>query len=76
MAKESIKFTRAELYDKIWSIPATKLAKEFGVSGRRLEKMCARFNIPVPPRGYRAKLWFGPAMLAPVVRPPMRRPRR
>jgi hypothetical protein len=62
MAKESIKFTRAELYDKIWSTPAIKLAEEFGISGRGLGKMCAQFNIPVPPRGYWAKLAVGKPM--------------
>lgn len=38
MAKEPIKFTRAELYDKIWSRPATKLAEELGISGHGLGK--------------------------------------
>jgi hypothetical protein len=59
MKKESVKFTRAELYDKIWSTPATRLAEEFGISGRGLGKICARFDIPAPPRGYWAKLAFG-----------------
>jgi hypothetical protein len=59
MKKESVKFTRAELYDKIWSTPATRLAEEFGISGRGLGKICARFDIPVPPRGYWAKFAFG-----------------
>src|ERR1700687_5875264 len=63
MPKESIKFTRAELYDKIWSTSATKLAEEFGISGRGLGKMCARFNIPVPPRGYWAKVAVGKPIL-------------
>jgi hypothetical protein len=63
MPKESIKFAIAELYDKIWSTPATKLAEEFGISGRGLGKMCARFDIPVPPRGYWAKLAVGKPLL-------------
>jgi hypothetical protein len=63
MPKESIKFARAELYDKIWSTPATKLAEEFGISGRGLGKMCARLNIPVRPRGYWAKLAVGTPIL-------------
>lgn len=62
MAKESINLTRAELYDKIWSTPATKLAEEFEVSGRGLGKMCARFNTPMPPRGFWAKLAVGKPM--------------
>jgi len=63
MAKECVKFTRAELYDKIWSTPAIKLAEEFGISGRGLGKICARFNIPVPPRGYWARLAVGKPIL-------------
>ena len=63
MKKESVKLSRAELYEKIWSTPATKLAEEFGISGRGLGKMCARFDIPVPPRGYWAKLAAGKPML-------------
>jgi hypothetical protein len=63
MKKESVKLSRAELFEKIWSTPATKLAEEFGISGRGLGKMCARFDIPVPPRGYWAKLAAGKPML-------------
>ena len=66
MNKKSAKFTREELYEKIWSTPATKLAEEFGISGRGLGKMCARFDIPVPPRGYWAKLAVG--------KPPLKTP--
>jgi len=69
MKKESVKLSRAELYEKIWSTPATKLAEEFGLSGRGLGKMCARFNIPVPPRGYWAKLAAGKPMLKSLLPP-------
>ena len=70
MPNEFVKFTRAELYDKIWSTPATKLAEEFGISGRGLGKMCTRFNIPVPPRGYWAKFALGKPLLKTPVPPP------
>jgi hypothetical protein len=33
------------------------------ISGRGLGKMCARLNIPVPPRGYWAKLAVGKPIL-------------
>jgi len=36
-----------------------KLAKEFGLSGRRLEKICVKHDIPTPPLGYWAKVNFG-----------------
>jgi len=53
------KITRTELYDKVWSIPMHKLAVEFGLSGRGLAKLCERHQIPVPGRGYWARLQFG-----------------
>lgn len=37
----------------------SRLAKEYGVSDRGLAKLCARHNIPVPPRGYWAKKQAG-----------------
>ena len=32
MSSEIITVTRAELYEKVWTIPMQKLAKEFGLS--------------------------------------------
>jgi hypothetical protein len=51
--------TRAELYAKVWSEPMVKIAKEFGISDRGLAKTCNRLEVPVPPRGYWAKLQAG-----------------
>jgi hypothetical protein len=47
--------SRKELYEKVWQTPMSKLAKEFGLSDRGLAKICARHDIPCPPRGYWAK---------------------
>lgn len=44
--------TREEIYEKIWATPTHKLAKEFGITGTSLAKICKRMDIPVPPRGY------------------------
>ena len=44
-------FTRRKLYDLIWLDPISTLSKEFGISDRGLGKICARHDIPVPPRG-------------------------
>ncbi len=57
--RQVVRLTRQELYEKMWSRPAVSLAEEFGISGRGLGKICSRFEIPVPPRGYRAKLAAG-----------------
>lgn len=51
--------SRRELYDLVWSKPISKLAPEFGLSDRGLAKLCTRHRIPVPPRGYWAKLAAG-----------------
>jgi hypothetical protein len=51
--------TRAELYPKVWSEPMVKIAREFGISDRGLAKTSKRLDVPVPPRGYWAKLQAG-----------------
>ncbi len=51
--------TREELYEKIWATPTHKLAKEFGITGTGLAKICKRMDMPVPPRGYWNKLQAG-----------------
>lgn len=50
------KLTIQQLYDRVWTEPIHRIAKEFGLSDRGLGKFCERLDIPVPPRGYwRAK---------------------
>jgi hypothetical protein len=66
------RITRAELYAKVWSEPIVKIAKEFGISDRGLAKTCKRLEVPVPPRGYWAKLQAGKE----VSKLPPRRPNR
>lgn len=50
---------RSELYKKVWATPIVRLAKELGISDVGLAKACRRHAIPVPPRGYWAKLSAG-----------------
>lgn len=47
--------TRQKLFDLVWSEPVTKVSKVLGLSDRRLGKLCTRYDIPVPPRGYWAR---------------------
>lgn len=54
-----IAITREELYEKVWKTPMWRLCEEFGLSGRGLGKLCERWNIPVPPRGYWRRLETG-----------------
>lgn len=61
------KITRAALYALVWKTPMHTLAPEFGISDVALAKLCRRNGIPLPPRGYWAKLQFGKR----VPRPPL-----
>lgn len=54
-----VKLDRAALFERVWSVPVEKLADEWGVSGRGLAKACGRLRIPVPPRGYWARVQAG-----------------
>jgi hypothetical protein len=59
VSSEIISLTRAELYEKVWTTPMQKLAKEFGLSDVGLAKLCHRHEIPAPGRGYWARIQFG-----------------
>jgi hypothetical protein len=52
-------YSRQELYDRVWKTPMQQLAKEFGISDVGLAKICRRYDVPVPPRGYWAKKAHG-----------------
>ena len=51
----TIILTHQQLYDRVLMTPLDALAKELGLSGRGLGKLCNRHDIPVPPRGWWAK---------------------
>lgn len=53
--------TRDELYTAVWETPMSRLAKQYGISGNGLAKICAREGIPYPPRGYWTKHAVGKA---------------
>ena len=52
-------FTRAALYELVWSRPRTALAKELGFSDVAITKYCKAARIPTPAMGYWAKLAAG-----------------
>jgi hypothetical protein len=58
-AGEDLELDRAALFERVWSVPVATLAAEWGLSGPGLKKACARFGVPVPPRGYWARLRAG-----------------
>lgn len=52
-------FSRTVLYELVWAEPRTVLARRLGVSDVGLAKSCIRAQIPMPPRGYWARLAAG-----------------
>lgn len=56
-ARETI--SRSDLYDLVWSKPISQLAKSYSLSDVGLAKLCHRYDIPRPGRGYWAKLQHG-----------------
>ena len=51
--------SRNELYELVWAKPMTHLSKELGLSDVGLRKICVKFGIPLPLRGYWSRLQFG-----------------
>jgi hypothetical protein len=50
---------REESYKEVWEQPLLKIAPKYGISAVALGKVCRRLKIPVPGRGYWAKLTVG-----------------
>ncbi len=51
------KLSRQQLYEQVWSVPASRLATEFGLSDVGLAKLCKRhdildLDIPEEPRSW------------------------
>jgi hypothetical protein len=67
LARLMSRYDRAELYEQVWSQPVQDAAKSYGISGVRLGKVCRKLHVPVPPRGYWARLRNG----YPVRKPPL-----
>ena len=65
MNDSSITIKRLELYESVWSTPMQRLAKNYNLSDRGLAKICARMEIPVPPRGWWRKLETGRKLAPP-----------
>ncbi len=59
MSQERICLKREALYEQVWSQPMIELAKQYGLSDVGLAKICRKLKIPVPGRGYWAKLKAG-----------------
>jgi hypothetical protein len=51
--------SRKELYELVWSKPMVELAKDFGLSDVAVAKRCRKLGVPVPGRGYWARVAAG-----------------
>jgi hypothetical protein len=61
--------TREELYERVWSKPATELAAELGISDVALSKRCKKLNVPKPSLGYWARIAAGQTPTRPPLPP-------
>ena len=62
---DTIKLTRKELYDLVWSESMLSITKKYKISDNGLRKICKRFKIPIPYRGYWAKIKYGKPVKVP-----------
>lgn len=70
MSREPIVLTREALYEQVWSEPVHKIARQFGISGVALAKICRKLGVPVPPRGFWARQAAGHAVTRAALPPP------
>jgi hypothetical protein len=56
---EPLTITREELYELVWSKPMVELARDFGLSDVAVAKRCRKLGVPVPGRGYWARVAAG-----------------
>lgn len=59
---QQIPTDRDTLYAEVWANPVTIVAARYGLSDVGLAKICRALNIPLPSRGYWAKLKAGRVM--------------
>lgn len=58
-ADQFIKIDRELLYNEIWEISVSGVAKKYNVPYTELLRLCKEIEIPIPPSGYWTKLSFG-----------------
>jgi hypothetical protein len=54
-----IRLTREEIYDMVWELPMTEIAKMYIISDVGFRKLCLRLEIPIPKCGDWAKVKAG-----------------
>jgi hypothetical protein len=59
MRRQGAPVSREALYEEVWTDAVTVVAPRYGLSDVGLVKICKKLGIPVPPRGYYAKVKAG-----------------
>ena len=59
MRRRGTPVSREALYEAVWTDAVTLVAPRYGLSDVGLVKICKKLGIPVPPRGYWAKIKAG-----------------
>lgn len=59
MSQNRIKLEREKLYEEVWAEPITVIAARYNLSDVGMAKACRRLNIPLPGRGYWARIRAG-----------------
>jgi hypothetical protein len=57
--EQTTKLSREQLYNEIWEISVSGVAKKYNVPYAELLKLCRATDIPYPPSGYWTQLNFG-----------------
>ena len=52
-------YEREKLYEEVWKEPVLVVANRYGVSNVALAKACRKLAVPLPPRGYWARVRAG-----------------
>jgi hypothetical protein len=59
MGKRTEIYEREKLYEEVWKEPVLVVANRYGVSNVALAKACRKLAVPLPPRGYWARVRAG-----------------
>jgi len=62
MKEENEPTDRQTLYEEVWSEPVTIIARRYGLSDVGFAKICRKLRVPLPSRGYWAKVKAGKVM--------------
>jgi len=58
-------YNREKLYEEVWEKPVVQVAAAYKVSDVMIHKICKSLDIPVPPRGYWARVSAGEKLKKP-----------